>query len=206
MSILDIVGWIGSAILVWSLVQTRILRLRVINLVGCIILIVFNTVAGVWPMAGLNIGLAIINVYHLRQLLSSRHSPATYTVTALAPDDPYLVRLVELHGSDIAKFTPEFATRTRRSDEAFLIMREDETVGYVLLHDAGEGTAQIDLDYVTERFRDLTPGEFVFRRSRLLTDRGFSRVKTAPGADVRYYEKIGFVPSGDAFELDLSRA
>ena len=42
MSLLDLVGWVGSAILVWSLLQTRVLRLRLINLVGSLILVAFN--------------------------------------------------------------------------------------------------------------------------------------------------------------------
>ena len=37
---LVLLGWVGSAILVWSLLQTRLRRLRVINLVGCVVLIV----------------------------------------------------------------------------------------------------------------------------------------------------------------------
>ena len=42
LSLLDLVGWVGSAILVWSLLQTRVLRLRLINLVGSLILVAFN--------------------------------------------------------------------------------------------------------------------------------------------------------------------
>ncbi len=49
---LEVVGWVGSAILVWSLLQTQLRRLRVINLVGCVVLIVYNTVNHVWPMVG----------------------------------------------------------------------------------------------------------------------------------------------------------
>src|SRR3954465_2012731 len=84
---LELVGWVGSAVLVWSLLQTRILRLRVINLVGCVILIVYNGVAGVWPILGLNVVLAIINIYYLRSLLSTRHSEASYDVVQVDADD-----------------------------------------------------------------------------------------------------------------------
>ena len=146
MAWLEVLGWVGSAILVWSLLQTRILRLRLLNLVGCLVLIVYNGIVGVWPMVGLNVTLAVINVVHLRG---------------------------------------------------------DETVGVVLVRDAGGGTAQVDLDYVTPRFRDFAPGEFVYRRSGLFRDHGFRRVLTPPGMVEPYFESIGFRREGEVYALDL---
>ena len=37
MSLLDAVGWFGSALLVFSLMQARVLRFRIINTVACVI-------------------------------------------------------------------------------------------------------------------------------------------------------------------------
>lgn len=209
MSLLDLVGWVGSAILVWSLLQTSIVRLRVINLVGCVILIVFNTLVGVWPMMGLNVGLAIINIYYLRGLLGDRHEPAQYTVLAAAPNEEYLRYLLRVHAADIATFAPRFDADRTPFDQGYLILREAETVGLVLLHDAGNGLAQIALDYVTPRFRDFTPGEFVFLRSGLLADRGFLRVETIPGATAvpavaTYYQRLGFTGDRSVVGLDLT--
>ncbi|WP_066460542.1 hypothetical protein [Sanguibacter suarezii] len=209
MSLLDLVGWIGSAILVWSLLQTRIVRLRVINLVGCVILIVFNTLAGVWPMMGLNVGLAVINVYHLRKLLLSRHQPAQYTVLPADPGEEYLRYLLRVHAADIAAVNPSFSAESTPFERGYLILHEDETVGLVLLHDAGDGLAQIALDYVTPRYRDFTPGEFVFLRSGLLADQGFLRVETMPGAvDVAdaatYYRRLGFTGNREVVGLDVA--
>ena len=79
----------------------------------------------------------------------------------------------------------------------------DETAGAILLRDAGGGTAQVDLDYVTPRFRDFTPGEFVFRRSGLLRAQGFTRVLTPPGMVDPYYASVGFTPLDDRYVLDL---
>ena len=56
---LDLIGWAGSALLVWSLLQARILRLRALNLVGCLVLIGYNAALSVWPMVGWGPVLAI---------------------------------------------------------------------------------------------------------------------------------------------------
>lgn len=210
MSLIDLVGWVGSAILVWSLLQSRILRLRLLNLVGSAILLTFNAIIGVWPMVGLNAVLCLINVVYLQRMLGSRHSAASYAVVEVRPDDAYLRHLITEHATDIATFNPGLDVGAllaeRDAAEAYLVLRGDETVGYVLLHDAGAGVAQIDLDYVTARYRDFTPGEFVFRRSHLLAERGYTSVVTGRGVAGPYYERIGFTPVGDAFELALTPA
>lgn len=201
MTWLDLVGWAGSALLVWSLLQTRILRLRVFNLVGCVVLIFFNTALRVWPMVGLNIVLAIINIVYLWKMLSTRHDDQAYAVVQVRPDDAFLGHVLDTHAGDIRRFNPRFR---RSGDEfAFLVLRGDDVAGVVLMHDKGGGTAQIELDYVTQRFRDFTPGEFVYKRSGLFTERGYHRVVTPPGMVSPYYGRIGFRRVGDVYVLDM---
>lgn len=201
MSWLDLVGWAGSGVLVWSLLQTRLLRLRLLNLIGCLVLIYFNAALKIWPMVGLNIVLAVINIYYLRKLLASRHDDTAYTVVEVESTDSFLAYVLEVHKFDIAAFNPGFK---RRGDElAFLVMRGDDVAGVVLARDIGNGIAQIELDYVTQRFRDFTPGEFVYKRSGLFTDRGFRKVITPPGMINPYYERIGFKREGHSYSRDL---
>ena len=47
---LDVLGWAGSALLIYSLMQARVLRFRLLNLVACVILMIFNAVlvSGRW--------------------------------------------------------------------------------------------------------------------------------------------------------------
>jgi hypothetical protein len=205
---LDIVGWTGSALLVWSLLQARVLRLRAINLIGSLVLIAYNGALRVWPMVGLNVTLALINLWYLRRLLTSRHDAAAYDVVEVGTDDEFLAHVLRVHATDIARFNPGY--RRAAGGEggvarcAFLVLRADEVVGVVLARDAGDGVAQVELDYVTPRFRDFTPGEFVYRRSQLFTDRGFRRVVTPPGMVSPYYPRLGFRRTGDAYTLDLA--
>lgn len=193
MSWLDIVGWSGSALLVFSVMQARVLRFRALNLVACAVLGFFNAALGIWPMVAMNAALAIINVYYLRSLLKSRHDDAAYTVLEVGPDDEYLRHVLRIHGADILRFQPDFVwDRAAPGRMAFLVQRADETVGVVLGHDAGDGVAQIELDYVTPRYRDFSPGEFVWRRSVALHERGFTRVVTPNRMVGAYYGRMGF--------------
>jgi hypothetical protein len=203
MEIIEVIGWVGSAVLVISLLQTRVVRLRLINLVGCLILLGYNWVIGVWPMVGLNVVLALINVVYLWRLLSTRHDQRSYTVIEVEPEDRYLAHVLSVHGQDIARHNPGFTHDPSAEQAAFLVTRGDETVGVVLVQDAGEGVAQVVLDYVTPRFRDLSPGEFVYRTSEVFTSRGYRRVLTPSDMVSPYYAQLGFRRAGDRWALDL---
>ncbi|SDZ28942.1 hypothetical protein SAMN05444365_10967 [Micromonospora pattaloongensis] len=204
MTWLDVIGWTGSALLVWSLLQTRILRLRALNLIGCLVLIGYNAAVRVWPMVGLNVVLAVINLHYLRKMITTRHDERAYAVVEVGTDDEFLAHTLRVHAAEIARFNPHFDWDAGWAQRrAFLIVHDDEVVGVVLLRHTGNGVAQVDLDYVTQRYRDFTPGEFVYRRSRFLTDRGFRRVVTPPGMVAPYYGRLGFRREGDSYVLDL---
>jgi hypothetical protein len=196
---LDAVGWAGSALLIVSLLQARVLRFRALNTVACVILIGFNAALGIWPMVAMNTVLAAINAWFIWRLLGQRHDQRAYQVLEVAADDAYLRHLIARHRGDIDRFQPGFSFEDPAGRSAFLVVHGDEAVGIVVVHDAGGGVAQVDLDYVTPRYRDFTPGEFVFERGGLFRDLGFTQVRTPPGMVEPYYAKVGFNRQGDAY-------
>jgi hypothetical protein len=202
---LDIIGWAGSALLIYSVMQARVLRFRVLNLAACVVLAGFNAALEIWPMVAMNIALCLINFWHIRVLLVTRHDDSTYEVLEVGPQDEYLRHVLRVHGTDILKYQPDFTwDGAAEGSMAFLVQRGDETVGVVLVHDAGDGVAQVVLDYVTPRFRDFSPGEFVWRRSGVLRDRGFRSVVTPERMVGPYYERLGFeARENGSFELRL---
>jgi len=212
---LEVLGWTGSAILVWSLLQSRILRLRLINFVGSALLVAYNLVLQVWPMVALNAVLAVINLVYLRRLLTSRHDEASYEILEVAPDEVYARHFLRRHASDVAAFNSHLDADRLALDgridltdgtplRMFLVLRGTETVGVVALRPAPGGTGIVELDYVTERYRDFTPGEFVFRRGATLAAQGFTHIQVPEAMAAPYYERIGFTRHGDTFTLDLT--
>lgn len=186
---LDVLGWGGSALLVYSLLQASVLRLRVLNAIACVLLIVFNAMLSVWPMVGMNAVLVAINAWFIVQMLRERHDEAAFEVLEVGPDDEYLRHTLRVHGADILRFNPGFVHDPSSDQDAFLVQRGDETVGVVLLRRDGE-TADVLLDYVTPRYRDFSPGEFVWRRTPQLRERGFRRVVTPPDMVDPYYDRL----------------
>jgi len=201
---LDVLGWAGSALLIFSLMQARVLRFRLLNLVACVILVIFNGLLGIWPMVAMNVALTVINLWFIRKLLSERHSDVAFEVLEVGPFDEYLRHTLHVHAGDIERFQPGFVWNPAAPGRtAYLVQRGDETVGVVLVRDAGDGVAQVELDYVTPRFRDFSPGEFVFRNSGLFRDRGFRTVVTPAGMVAPYYARLGMRQEGESYILDV---
>lgn len=132
---LDILGWAGSALLIYSVMQARVLRFRVLNLAACVVLAVYNGWLGIWPMVAMNVALCLINLWHLRSLLH-KHDDAAFEVLEVDPRDEYLRYVLRVHEADIRAFQPDLVWDPHdEASSAFLVQRADETVGVVLVRD-----------------------------------------------------------------------
>lgn len=196
-TLLEIIGWIGSILIVWSLMQARVLRFRWMNFIGAFIATFYNAVIGIWPFAFMNAAITIIDAYWLVKLYREKHDDQIFSVIPLDPEDAYLQHVLEVHAEDIAKHQPQFAAHapsaaSQRS--TFLVARGDEAVGVVAVRHQSEGVGLVELDWVKERFRDFAPGEFVYRSSSALSEAGFTRLELENHAalDEAYVQRVGF--------------
>lgn len=200
-------GWIGSILVVWSLVVSRVLRFRWMNFAGAFIATIYNGVIQLWPFFAMNLAITIIDAYWIWKLTRERHDEAVYRVIPVSADDPFLQHVLSIHASTIAKEQPDFVAATSPDDSrsAFLVVRGDENVGVVAIKDEGDGVGLVELDWVKPTFRDFTPGEFVYRQSHALADAGFRRVEVQPTAvtDADYLRRMGFVSGADRWTRDL---
>ena len=201
----QVIGWVGSGLVVLSLMQARVLRFRWMNLAGAVVATVYNAVFAIWPFAAMNGAIAVIDVYWLWRLLRERHDSAVYEVVEVAPDDAYLQHVLGVHAADIAQFRSPVAEPGAGERFAFLVVRGDETVGVVQVADAGDGVGHVELDWVTPRFRDFTPGEFVYRRSGVFAAHGFRRLVVAAG-QADYLTRVGFRQESGGWVREVAAA
>lgn len=207
MAWLEAIGWLGSALIVLSLAQARVLRFRLLNFAGALLATGYNAWLAIWPFAAMNAVIAAIDAYWLLRLHRERHDAGTYQVLEVPPGEKYLDHVVGVHLSDIQHFQPGVTWEpTAPGRRAFLVLRGDQTVGVVVVRDSGGGVGAIEIDYVTPPFRDFTPGEFVYRGGGALAQRGFRRViapTTMPSAPT-YYPKVGFRFDGTHWVRDIA--
>jgi hypothetical protein len=201
MPVLEIIGWVGSVLVVVSLMQARVLRFRWLNFAGSVIATAYNTVVGIWPFAAMNGVIAVIDAYWLWRLTRERHDADVYEVVPVGARDHYLRHVLGVHADDIARYYPSFGLPGDDAGEAaggsrwaYLVLRGDETVGVVVVRDVGGGVGEVELDWVTPRFRDFAPGEFVYRRSGVFAGTGLRSLVVAEDARDTgpYLERVGF--------------
>jgi hypothetical protein len=200
----DIAGWAGAAIVVASLLQQRVLRFRALNLLGCAVLLAFTSALQIWPMVALNGLFVLVNGWFVLRLVREMSNSAAFEVFPVQSDDSYLAHVLDVHAADIARFQPDFDPTTLGQTSGctiYLVQKADETVGVVVLEIQGD-TAEVRLDYVTPKYRDFSPGEFVWRRSGMLATKGVRHVITSPRMVNAYYGSVGFRREGESWVLD----
>lgn len=66
---LEIFGYIGTALVLMSMMMNSIVKLRIFNIAGSVISMIYAAFCSAWPVVFLNLGMILINVV---QLLRSR--------------------------------------------------------------------------------------------------------------------------------------
>lgn len=214
MDLVSALGWAGSALLVYSVLQSRMLRLRVLNLAASAALVVFNAIIAVWPMVAMNVALCGINAWFMLTLLRQRRSGGAFEWVAATPDDPFVARFLARHGEDVAHFFPAAlehpaaldhpALRSVHAADSLcaLVLHGDVTAGLVVAAagalDAPDGTWRLLVDYVIPGYRDYTAGSLIYSPAGPFAARGAERVVAGPELDTvrTYLAHAGFVAAG----------
>ena len=62
---LEIFGYIGTALVLLSMTMTTLKRLRIFNIFGSVISMIYAIAMSTWPVALLNFGMILINTIQL---------------------------------------------------------------------------------------------------------------------------------------------
>lgn len=201
-SVVELIGYLASALIVVSLAMTSVVRLRIISFIGSVTFVVYGLLIGAWPIVVSNAIIAGINVWYLRKELTRTDLGAS----PVAAQAPFLADFLESHAADIRTSQPGF-TGVPAGSTAWLLTREGLPAG-ALVGRVDGSTLHVDLDYVMKAYRDSRLGAWIYGPgSGVLKDAGVRRVEQVaqtPGHR-HYLDAMGFRPSGsnEAFALDL---
>jgi hypothetical protein len=62
---LEIFGYIGTTLVVCSMLMTSLNKLRIVNIAGSIISTIYAIICNTWPIVVMNVCLIVINTFHL---------------------------------------------------------------------------------------------------------------------------------------------
>ena len=186
---LEIFGYIGSALVVISLLMASVVKLRIINTIGSVISGTYALIIGSFPLALMNISLIIINVYYLYKLLKTKQE---FEIVKTNGADGTVQYFLDRYNKDIDKFFPCYEVKNSEEEVAYLVCCDGNPAGVLLGTDMGCGVVDVVLDYSAPKYRDCSVGKFLYSNlpSQGVKQLMFTQNKTE--AHIAYLNKMGF--------------
>ena len=191
--ILELIGYLGSLLVIVSMLMTSVVKLRVINTIGSVIFCAYALAIHSYPTAAMQICLILINIINLYKLNNTKKEYAAVDTNA---GDGFLNHFLDANITDIKKFFPDFSTPAA-GDKIFLITCEQVPAGVFIAEDDGNGALKVKLDYTTPAYRDCSAGKFFYTHLQKL---GISKItaETKIPAHEKYLHKMGFSQDRDS--------
>ena len=193
--IIEIFGYIGSALVVVSMLMSSIVKLRIINTVGSIISGIYAVICGAIPLAVMNICLITINGISLVKLFKSEK---VYEVVAGSGADPMTGWFLDRYGEDIKTYFPDYDGDAAKGMTAYTVLCDGETAGVMLARE-NDGELGVMVDYSTPKFRDCSVGRNLYA---YLEQNGIRRlvfVGRPSDEHVSYMNKVGFTSENEKY-------
>ena len=189
---IELFGYLGSTLVVVSMLMSSVIKLRVINTTGSVIFAIYALIIRSYPTALMNFCLVAINVYHLLKL---RNTEKEFELVKLSPEDGYLSYFLSNYMKDIRKFFPGFSAEKGKWDTVYATFFGGSAVG-VLLGTKNGAALDVEIDYSTPAYRDCSVGTYLYGQ---LKDDGIKALitRTDNAEHASYLQKMGFTRTED---------
>ena len=197
-TIIEMIGYLGSLLVLVSFVMTSVYKLRIVNSIGSFIFMVYALIIHSYPTAIMNFCLVLIN---LRFLWKMSHNEKELELIHSAVDDSYVQYFLNKYHEDIDQLFPKQDFNFPKEAKVYLISHEDKPVG-LSIGKQKDTDLELLLDYSIEAYRDFSIGTYLFDQ---LSKEGIRKI-TYRGPDEHhkdYLQKMGFVKQDDHYVKEL---
>ncbi|MGN1276422.1 MAG: YgjV family protein, partial [Floccifex sp.] len=158
--VLEIFGYIGSCLVVISMLMSSVIKLRVINTIGSVVSGIYALLCHAYPLALMNASLIVINLYRLYKLL---HTKQSYDMIQCPGNDSYIRYILKYYQSDIKNYFPEFEENNLENKTAYIVSCEGSPAGIFIGHQQDD-VFEILLDYSTPVYRDCSVANYIYNQ------------------------------------------
>ena len=198
--IIEIIGYIGSALVIVSMLMTSVVKLRVINIIGSLIFAIYSQIIHSYPTVAMQYCLIVINIVNLCKLYSMQKE---YSIVKLDSSEKFVQTFLSQNINDIKKFFPDFEI-PETALETYYIYSNNNSVGILIGKPSPTETGSLEvlLDYTTPAYRDTTAGKFLYSK---LGEMGIKTLKATASckAHQKYLEKMNFKKEDSIFIKQL---
>lgn len=193
--ITDSIGYIGSALVAFSITRTSLKKLRIISFSGNLFFIVYSIIIAAYPTVLLNSFCAVVNIYNLIKLNKASKS---YEIMECFKDESLVQIYLKANCEEIMSFFPNFKSDPSH-ESGFMITNNSLPVGLLLGSFNAENEFIIDLDYTIPAYRDCSVGDFLYKQ---LDEKAFASRFVYPeenSAHTKYLLNVGFEKQGNLY-------
>lgn len=197
--IIELFGYLGSTLVVVSMLMSSVVKLRVINTIGSIISGTYALIIHSYPLALMNICLIVINCYNLAKLLKSEQQ---YDLIRVNTGDGFLAYFIARYREDIQNFFQGQDLDSPASNAAYIVCCGEAPAGLLLGNISENGTLDITVDYTTPTYRDCSVGKYLYAK---LPEDGIRKLVYSGKSEkhAEYLQKMGFVSKNGIYEKTL---
>ena len=192
---IEIFGYIGSVLVVVSMLMSSIVKLRIVNTIGSIVSGTYALIVGALPLVLMNGCLIVINVYNLFKLLKTKQ---VYDLVDVKADDAFVAYFLERYADDIKTYFPGFKKEDAYGKNAYVVCCDGNPAG-VMVGEEKHGEIDVLIDYSTPAYRDCSVGTFLYSKLSAKNIHKIIYAQNLSETHVSYMKKMGFVQEKDAY-------
>jgi len=189
---MEFIGYLASFIILLSFLTSSVIRLRIINFIGCALFVIYGVFINAYPVAIINGIIAVIQIVFIFRMLKQK---ADYRIVKCLITDKFLQDFINVHIHDIEKFLPTFNFSCIPDDAICYFCMINEELAGLWIGIQTEATLNVVLDYVKPKFRDCRMGRYIYRENvYMFRHDGINLFETSSFSDIHtaYLLKIGF--------------
>lgn len=193
--LIEAVGYLGSLLVLVSMLMTSVFKLRVINTIGSCIFTVYALIIHSYPTALMNFCLVLINLHFLWKM---SRMDRDFDLVKTGKGDAFLRYFIDNRREDIRACFPGISLDFSDATDAYIVCCKGLPVG-VTVGEASGDALNLVLDYTIPEYRDFSVGRFL---NAELKKQGIR--KLCYGGPVEhhlpYLQKLGYVKNGELYE------
>ena len=191
---IEILGYGASILTAVSLMMSKILKLRVINLIAAFAFFIYALLINAYPVFAVNFFIFFVNIYYLLKILKTKDY---FTILHIDnKDSAFLQKFVNYYHDDINNLFPDFKIEKLDNLKILLILRNMIPVGIFISKPIEKDTLEIIIDYIIPDYRDFKNSIFLHSGEiKKYKEEGFKTLvaSTTSGLHRKYLLKMDYI-------------
>ena len=161
--IAQVLGYLASVLLGYSLLVTNDIRFRWLNSFGCLCFILYGLFIGAFPIVLTNAILLGINAFALIKIYRTQEK---FDIVEFKPEDILIHKFLSFYKKDIDLYFPEYNINEPNDDLRFVVLRNLVIANIFVTQLSSNGKAIVKINYTVPKYRDYKVGRFIFEQER----------------------------------------